>query len=174
MLFILPRQDTPLYSAIKRACDLKVGILNSCSILNTFTKKRRGTENFDAMTYAQMAMKINIKLGGSNHKLSKKDSQGLFDKNNVPIFILGADVTHPTGEINSESVSIASIVGSEDGIFNKFPGSVRIQTGGQEVIADVKSMVLERLENFHKKLGNYLVKYYFIVMESLKDNIPPY
>ena len=24
------------------------------------------------MTYAQMAMKINIKLGGSNHKLSKK------------------------------------------------------------------------------------------------------
>ena len=39
LLFILPRQDTPLYSAIKRACDLKVGILNSCSILNTFTKK---------------------------------------------------------------------------------------------------------------------------------------
>ena len=72
LLFILPRQDTPLYSAIKRACDLKVGILNSCSILNTFTKKRRGTENFDTMTYAQMAMKINIKLGGSNHKLSKK------------------------------------------------------------------------------------------------------
>lgn len=161
LLFILPRQDTPLYSAIKRACDLKVGILNSCSILNTFTKKRRGTENFDAMTYAQMAMKINIKLGGSNHKLSKKDSQGLFDKNNVPIFILGADVTHPTGEINSESVSIASIVGSEDGIFNKFPGSVRIQTGGQEVIADVKSMVLERLENFHKKIGKLPSKVLF-------------
>lgn len=104
------------------------------------------------MTYAQMAMKVNIKLGGSNHKLSHQDSASLVDKNGVPIMILGADVTHPTGQINHESVSIASCVASEDGIFNKFPGSIRIQSGGQEVIKDIKGMVLERLENFHNKV----------------------
>ncbi|RCK55710.1 Protein argonaute PNH1 [Candida viswanathii] len=117
---------------------------------NVFTEQRGG--NFDTMTYAQMAMKINIKLGGSNHKLSTQDSAGLVDKNNVPVFILGADVTHPTGEQNEESVSIASCVGSEDALFNRFPGSIRIQSGGQEMIKDIKGMVLERLENFHNKV----------------------
>ena len=122
ILVLLPRRDTSNYSAIKRVCDLKVGILNSCSILSVFTKQRGGS--FDTMTYAQMAMKVNIKLGGSNHKLSQQDSTGLIDKNGVPVFILGADVTHLSGEQNEEFVSIASCVGSEDGIFNKFPGSI--------------------------------------------------
>lgn len=149
MLVLLPRKDTFNYSAVKRVCDLKVGILNSCSILSVFTKQRGGS--FDTMTYAQMGMKVNIKLGGSNHKLSKQDSTDLIDKNGVPVFILGADVTHPTGEQNDESVSIASCVGSEDVIFNKFPGSIRIQSGGKEVIKDIKGMVHERLENFHNK-----------------------
>ena len=72
----------------------------------------------------------------------RKDSQGLFDKIMSPFSFLVLMLLIQRREINSESVSIASIVGSEDGIFNKFPGSVRIQTGGQEVIADVKSMVL--------------------------------
>lgn len=150
LLVLLPRSDTTYYLSVKRVCDLKVGILNSCSILSVFIKQRRGS--FDTMTYAQMAMKVNIKLGGSNHKLSHQDSASLVDKNGVPIMILGADVTHPTGQINHESVSIASCVASEDGIFNKFPGSIRIQSGGQEVIKDIKGMVLERLENFHNKV----------------------
>ncbi|KAL6450227.1 ago2 Protein argonaute-2 [Candida maltosa Xu316] len=161
LLVVLPSRESTQYSTVKRVCDLKVGILNGCVLLNVFIKKRRGSDAFDTMTFAQMAMKINIKLGGSNHKLSKQDSLQLVDKNNVPVFILGADVTHPTGQQNSESVSIASCVGSEDAIFNKFPGSIRIQEGGKEVIKEIKSMVSERLENFHKKVGKLPSKVLF-------------
>ncbi|KAI5949901.1 hypothetical protein KGF54_005379 [Candida jiufengensis] len=159
MMVVLPKKETMLYRAVKRAGDLTIGIINSCVILDTFAKKRG--DNFDINLFAQVAMKVNLKLGGSNHKLSAQDSVGLFDEKKVPVFILGADVTHPTGQQNSESVSVASVVGSEDGIFNKFPGSIRVQTGGQEVISEIKPMVKESLENFHKKVGQLPSKVLF-------------
>ncbi|KAI5962098.1 uncharacterized protein KGF55_003174 [Candida pseudojiufengensis] len=159
MMVVLPKKDTTYYRAVKRSSDLTVGIINSCVVIDTFAKKR--FDRFDVGLFAQVAMKVNLKLGGSNHKLSAQDSVGLFDEQKVPVFILGADVTHPTGQQNSESVSVASVVGSEDGIFNKFPGSVRIQPGGQEVISDIKTMVIESLENFHKKVGKLPSKVLF-------------
>ncbi|KAI5953058.1 hypothetical protein KGF57_004050 [Candida theae] len=150
IIAILPSKDTKYYRCVKCAGDLKVGINNSCVVLDTFTKKK--FDKFDMSLFAQLAMKINLKLGGSNHRLSSGSSTGLFDNKNVPVFILGADVTHPTGQQNEDAVSVAAVVGSEDGIFNKFPGSIRAQAGGREIITDVKSMVYERLENFHKKV----------------------
>ncbi|WLF80358.1 hypothetical protein PVL30_004135 [Lodderomyces elongisporus] len=159
LLVVLPSKDARFYRAVKRAGDLKVGINNSCVIVDTFTKRK--FDKFDMTLFAQVGMKVNLKLGGSNHKLSDANSKGLVDEKKVPVFILGADVTHPTGESNEESVSIASVVGSEDAIFNSFPGSLRVQGGGQEVIAEIKDMVYERLENFHKKVGKLPSKVLF-------------
>ncbi|EGW35617.1 uncharacterized protein SPAPADRAFT_58832, partial [Spathaspora passalidarum NRRL Y-27907] len=181
LIIILPKKDTMLYRAVKRVGDLKVGVANTCVVFNIFTKKLRGSNKFDIGCYSQIAMKINLKLGGSNHRLSAAHSKGLFDAQKVPVFILGADVTHPTNTTSKEeSVSIASVVGSEDGIFNKFPGSIRIQSGGQEVISEMKGMVLERLENFYIKVGKLPSKILFYrdgVSEGqyytvLKDELP--
>ncbi|KAG5418837.1 TFC3 [Candida metapsilosis] len=178
MIAVLPSKDTKYYRAVKRAADLKAGLNNSCVILDTFTKKK--FDKFDMTLFAQLAMKINLKLGGSNHRLSVANSVGLFDNKKVPVFILGADVTHPTGQMSKDSVSVAAVVGSEDGIFNKFPGSLRVQAGGREMIADIKSMVYERLENFHKKVKALPSKVLFYrdgVSEgqyytSLKEELP--
>ncbi|KAG7661928.1 uncharacterized protein J8A68_004531 [[Candida] subhashii] len=153
LIVILHKKDTTMYRAVKRVGDLKVGVINTCVVFNVFTKKLRGSDRFDIGCYSQIAMKINLKLGGSNHRLSPADSKGLFDAQKQPVFILGADVTHPTGQVNAESISVASVVGSEDGIFNKFPGSVSVQRGGQEVIQDIFGMVLERIENYVNKIG---------------------
>ncbi|CAK9441193.1 uncharacterized protein LODBEIA_P50620 [Lodderomyces beijingensis] len=160
MLVVLSNKDAKYYRAVKRVADLKVGVANSCVVIDNFIKKTK-FGSFDMMVFAQVGMKVNLKLGGSNHKLSDASSKGLHDQNKVPLLILGADVTHPTGEQNEKAVSVASVVGSEDGIFNNFPGSFRVQTGGQEVISDIKEMVMERIANFRKKVGKLPSKVLF-------------
>ncbi len=157
VLVVLNKEDTGTYSIVKRVSDLIVGIPSSCVIINKFTKRKY--DSFDLMYMANVAMKVNLKLGGSNHTLSEQDSRPLFT-GTLPALILGADVTHPSG-LSEKNPSIASVVGSEDKYFNKFPGAIRLQDGRVEVIQEMDSLVMERLDHFyalHKALPN---KVYF-------------
>lgn len=65
--------------------------------------------------------------------------------------VLGADVTHPSP--GSLSPSIASVVGSMDSKCTLYGTSIRVQSSRIEVIAQMDEMVLQLLQQFHKRLN---------------------
>ncbi|ODV82738.1 hypothetical protein CANARDRAFT_25652 [[Candida] arabinofermentans NRRL YB-2248] len=151
ILWILPQADKGIFSSIKKVCDVRVGVLNQCTIFNKFTRERY--DKFDLGMYALMGMKSCIKLGGVNHVMSKEHSSILM-KNNLPALLLGADVSHPTGAgANGSAPSVAAVVGSIDGFYNSFPGSLSYQEGKVEIIGEMEKMCVERIMEYHAKVG---------------------
>eukprot|EP00257_Ricinus_communis_P027453 XP_025014867.1 protein argonaute 2 isoform X2 [Ricinus communis] len=98
LVCVLPKED-PGYSNLKWICETKVGIVTQCCLSeNAFRPK--------AQFLANLALKINAKLGGSNVELFKQP-QCLQSKGHV--MFIGADVNHPSS-YNSTSPSIAAVV----------------------------------------------------------------
>lgn len=83
------------------------------------------------MTYlVNVAHKLNLKLGGINHKLPS-DALGILDDGDT--MVVGVDVTHPTSNSMENSPSIVGMVASTDNIFAQWPGNIRIQESRQEI-----------------------------------------
>lgn len=148
VLTILNQKEKAIYASVKTALDRDLGILNQCTLANKFAKRKFG--KFDIQMYALMSMKTCIKLGGTNHVLSKNDL-GKLVINGLPTLLLGADVTHPTN--NSNGTSIAAVVGSIDDKFNSFPGSISVQEQKQETISEMSKMCVERIMAYNKSVG---------------------
>ncbi|XP_058007094.1 protein argonaute 2 isoform X3 [Hevea brasiliensis] len=97
---VMPKED-PGYNNLKWISETKVGILTQCCLTkNCNTAKDQFLAN--------LALKINAKLGGSNVELIEQP-HSLQSKGHV--MFVGADVNHP-GSYNSTSPSIAAVVGT--------------------------------------------------------------
>ncbi|KAJ0119467.1 hypothetical protein J7T55_013669 [Diaporthe amygdali] len=90
------KMSVTTYNAVKFIGDILHGIHTSCILEESCRKLNEGTnkEAFDWNYFANVAMKINLKLGGINHKLEQ--TVELFRK--PGLMVAGYDVTHPTGE----------------------------------------------------------------------------
>jgi hypothetical protein len=126
-LILLPDKSFTDYAAIKRAADLYGGKHTLCALVPKI-------QSCNEQYLSNLALKINIKLGGDNHHLSDQQlNQFLGEARRSRMMIMGADVTHPGKGSALGSPSIACVVGSVDGQFMNYPGSMRLQAGGQEV-----------------------------------------
>lgn len=85
------------YNALKFFGDIQIGIHTSCILASKF---RRKDSNLDASYFANVALKINLKLGGINHVL--KEPFALSDKT-PELMVVGYDVSHPTGNEKSDA-----------------------------------------------------------------------
>lgn len=87
MLFVLPDDDEKRYRAIKYTTDTIIGVPSQCVQLDKVYKTSK-------QYCANVALKINLKLGGTNQSLEETEIPQLTKE---PVMLLGADVTHPTG-----------------------------------------------------------------------------
>ena len=87
LLVILSNGDKRVYAAIRRICDIELGIPATCAQ----SPKIRG-ERGQMQYMANVALKINAKLGGVNHTLDRNSSRWL---SNATTMLVGMDVTHP-------------------------------------------------------------------------------
>jgi hypothetical protein len=90
---------------------------------------------FQGQHLDNIALKLNIKAGGVNHKF---DAQPLklhlgVDNRLENTIAFGADVGHPGSGSVAGIPSVACVVASLDIEFQNYPGSMRLQAGGQEV-----------------------------------------
>lgn len=85
VMVMLPADDTAIYQGLKHLCDVDLGVATVCV---QSSKIRNGNPQY----YANVALKVNAKLGGVNHVLDKKHSEWLDAKRTM---IVGMDVTHP-------------------------------------------------------------------------------
>ncbi len=139
VFILLPSPDSWLYTTIKRIADRELGIGTVCAQVAKIQKLTRFREtnvrNEELYGYlANLAMKINLKLGGTNHILPPECfSKRMLEKGKPHMMIMGANVTHPASHSTPGTPSIAAVVASVDPHFTKYPGSMRLQTSKQEV-----------------------------------------
>ncbi|EMD37096.1 hypothetical protein CERSUDRAFT_84117 [Gelatoporia subvermispora B] len=140
ILVILSSGDRHVYSGLKHLCDVYLGVATVC----VHAAKIRN-EKGQLQYYANVALKVNMKLGGVNHTLDQRNMGWL---KQAPTMLVGMDVTHPGPGTIKGTPSIAAVVASIDQWFGQFPASMRIQESKKEMITDLSGMMVERLKAF--------------------------
>jgi eukaryotic translation initiation factor 2C len=135
VLVILPVNDSVIYNRIKYAGDVREGIINVCVVAQKFAKA-------NSQYHVNVALKVNLKLGGQNQVLDSS-KLGLLAEGKT--MVVGLDVTHPAPGASSNAPSVASIVASVDQKLGQWPAELRIQTGRQEMVADLENLLKSRL-----------------------------
>lgn len=92
-----------------------------------------------------LALKINVKLGGINSFLSSSQLSYLSD---VPTIVFGCHILHPNHS-EAGKTSIASIVASLDPKLSNFAVATRIQSSRKRMIEDAETMFQELLCKFY-------------------------
>ncbi|KAF9624717.1 hypothetical protein IFM89_013255 [Coptis chinensis] len=159
LIVILPDNNGPLYGDLKRICETDLGLVSQCCLTKHVFKMNK-------QYLANVALKINVKVGGRNTVLIDALSRRIPVVSDEPTIIFGADVTHPhPGE--DSSPSIAAVVASQDWPeITKYAGLVCAQAHRQELIQDLYKvwqdpqkgtmtggMVKDLLRSFHKATG---------------------
>lgn len=154
VVFLLPKKDMELYSAIKRVGDQRTGVATVCHVLKNNSYHKTYGPKSSPDFYGNLSMKINLKMN------SRSVNQSLAAK--PPILgagtmILGIDVTHAGALAMSGAPSIAAVVGSVDEEFAQWPASLREnplvededgKRKSNEQVMDLKDMVMERLQGY--------------------------
>ncbi|KAI4102713.1 MAG: hypothetical protein LQ345_007359, partial [Seirophora villosa] len=144
VLVILPIAHTQLYNRIKHAGDVKTGVHTVCVVGSKFA-------NAQLQYFANVALKINLKVGGINQLV---DNPRLGVINEDKTMVVGVDVTHPSPGSASNAPSVAGMVASVDRWLGQWPADLRIQKSRQEMVSDLDSMLKSRL-HLWKTLGKH-------------------
>jgi len=144
VLVILSNGDKAIYEGLKQLCDVELGIATVCVQVGKIRKEKGQPQYF-----ANVALKVNMKMGGINHKLEPDGNIGRW-LTSVPTMVVGMDVTHPgrgsaegtrkcylrivnPGTHSFDEASIAAVVASVDTEFSQYPASLGIQKSRKEV-----------------------------------------
>lgn len=132
ILVILANGDKHVYNGLKHLLDVYLKVPSVCVQAAKFMKEKGQLQYF-----GNVALKINMKMGGVNHKLV--DPPGtpptltwLRDPSQ-PTMLVGMDVTHPSPGSIKGTPSIAAVVATIDDHFAQFPASLKIQESKKEV-----------------------------------------
>ncbi|WOK94801.1 protein argonaute 1B [Canna indica] len=130
LIVILPDNNGSLYGDLKRICETDLGLVSQCCLTKHVFRMSK-------QYLANVALKINVKVGGRNTVLMDALSRNIPLVSDRPTIIFGADVTHPhPGE--DSSPSIAAVVASQDWPeVTKYAGLVCAQAHRQELIQDL-------------------------------------
>lgn len=143
LLFCPMTEKHPGYKMLKLICETKLGIITQCFL----TSNANNTKNQDQF-FANLVLKINGKIGGSNMELFDTLPQ----MGDAPFMLIGADVNHPSIK-NGITPSIVAVVASLNcpGA-NKYAAKVQAQPHGERILK-LGDMVKELLESFVKHNG---------------------
>ncbi|KAI5124926.1 hypothetical protein M0805_007353 [Coniferiporia weirii] len=142
---ILPEGGTDIYTSIKHFGDCVAGVATQCLKSSKCYKAKM-------QYYANVCLKINVKLGGINTIPDPSSVRYLTDQAN-PTIVMGADVVHPAPGSEGRP-SFTSVVGNVDSDTSKYIATTRVQTSRREMIDDLEEMVVHILDMFRKYRRN--------------------
>lgn len=123
MLVFMSSRDPHIYPGLKKLCDTQLGVSTVCMLMGK-VKKERGQDQY----FSNIALKVNAKLGGVNHRIGEQSLRWLRDA-----MLVGMDVTHPGVGCVKGTPSIAAVVASCDSDFINYPASMKLQEHRKEV-----------------------------------------
>ncbi|OAV97009.1 hypothetical protein PTTG_11651 [Puccinia triticina 1-1 BBBD Race 1] len=138
-----------LYNPIKVEGDnfANRGVTTQCMVL-------KHVKNAKDQYLSNLALKINLKIGGLNHRLSDLEPAC----GGVPTMIVGADLTHNNLSLKMKP-SIAALVGSLDRTLLKFAPAVGVQPLLEPSDEDGRPRSQEPIQLFRTLLSNLLQKW---------------
>ncbi|KAG8963838.1 hypothetical protein FRC03_002522 [Tulasnella sp. 419] len=140
VIVVLPDQNTEIYNSVKHIGDIRVGVATQC--IQASKCPREPKPQF----FANVCLKINVKLGGINVVPKGPSVEFLNDPNN-PTIVVGADVMHP-GPGTMDKPSFAAVVANIDSATAKYIATSRAQTSRQEMIDDLEEMMVHVLTKY--------------------------
>ncbi|KAJ6442123.1 stem cell self-renewal protein Piwi [Purpureocillium lavendulum] len=152
ILIILPEKDSSgLYPRIKTLADCEFGIHTSLVLA-----KHMGLNGPSPQYAANVGLKVNLKMGGLNHRL--KNDIGLLREGKT--MVAGYDVTHPTNmperKDGREAPSLVGLVASIDKDVGQWPATSWEQSARQEILSDTLVEAFKtRLDLWHKHNRSY-------------------
>ncbi|KAG2434383.1 hypothetical protein HYH02_012396 [Chlamydomonas schloesseri] len=155
VLVVLPEKPCDEYREVKRVSDMELGIPSQVVVAGKARIGYRAHKGGGPQYCANVAMKINNKLGGVNVMLSGglRYMPVLGGAGAVPFMVMGADVTHPTGaaaRADARDPSVAAVVASLDQSLGRWASRVLLQAGRQEVISGMGGAAKELLLEFYR------------------------
>ena len=150
ILVINPSKD-PIKNELKYLGDLELKVPTQFILKSTVTGRDNKGPNDQVLH--DICLKINHKLGGVNHALSKRPQ--ILDE---VVMLMGADVTHPAPGDVSQKPSIAAVVGSTDLNFSQYNGECRLQ-GRVEENSNGKWRVVEEIKQMENIAYSLLSKF---------------
>lgn len=178
VVLLLPKKDPELYGAIKQICDVFVGVVSICHVMNRFTRSLQ--PKLDDNFFANLCMKANLKLANSAHltvnqQLSR--APGILSNS---CMIMGIDVTHAGPLSYHRAPSVAAVVGSVDQSFAQWPASLRAnyprgendkkEKEAMEEVVPLRAMVLERLRDFRQRNSRASLQRLIIYRDGLSES----
>lgn len=165
LLIILPNNSPDLYNHIKRLGDQDFGVLTCCVVA---ADDKFYNPNADARVQynANVALKINLKLGGANHELVEGQLYKIKELENKTM-VIGIDVTHPSVGSSENAPSIAAMVASDKRL-SQWPADLRINKSREEMVGKLRSMLESRL-NWWKAKYNDLPKNLLIYRDGVSE-----
>ncbi|XWS19931.1 hypothetical protein CRYUN_Cryun31cG0058500 [Craigia yunnanensis] len=139
LLCVMSKKDDG-YSCLRWISETKIGVVTQCCLS---IHANKGQDQY----LANLSLKINAKLGGSNVELNERLPH--FQGKGHVMFI-GADVNHP-GSHNKTSPSIAAVVATVNWPeANRYAARVRPQYHRKEQILQFGEMCLELVESYDR------------------------
>jgi eukaryotic translation initiation factor 2C len=156
------RPNIRYYGVVKALGDVYYGIHTSCVVERTFSKAQ-------AATFANIALKWNLKVGGNNHVL--KDPISILREGKT--MIVGYDVTHPTNMApgkGDQAPSLVGLVASVDKELGQWPAVAWEQESRQEMLGDkLQEVFRSRLELWRTKNSGRLPQYIVIYRDGVSE-----
>ncbi|CDO71262.1 hypothetical protein BN946_scf184908.g19 [Trametes cinnabarina] len=149
---IMPEASADLYMRVKHFGDITQGVATQCLKSSKCTRAK-------PQYFANVCLKINVKLGGINTVPDSRSVPVLTDPHN-PTIVMGADVIHPAPGADGRP-SFTALVGNVDSDTAKYIADCRVQTSRQEMIDDLEEMATAMIRMYQgyrtgveKKPGN--------------------
>ena len=129
-----------------------------CALPQKFSDKLGQNEKQNASRkaryFANLAMKVNLKLGGVNQILMESNPH----LGNTAM-VMGIDVIHPTKNAMNSALSVAAFVASNDSNFAQWPVSYQTQVppdprdrgSGVEIVENINEIFKERMKFWRNK-----------------------
>uniref|UniRef100_A0ACD5X2A0 Uncharacterized protein n=1 Tax=Avena sativa TaxID=4498 RepID=A0ACD5X2A0_AVESA len=136
------------YADLKRIAETSIGVVTQCCLYPNLS-------SLTVQFVANLALKINAKLGGCNVSLynSLPSQIPRIFSDEEPVMFMGADVTHPH-PLDDSSPSVVAVVASMNWpSANKYVSRMRSQTHRKEIIEHLDVMAGELVEEFLKEVG---------------------
>ncbi|GLB33868.1 putative argonaute family protein [Lyophyllum shimeji] len=131
LVVVIPEGGNDIYTAVKHFGDITMGVATQCLKSSKCFRAK-------AQYYANVSLKINVKLGGINTVPEPSSVSVLTDPSN-PTIVIGADVIHPAPGSDGRP-SFTALVANVDSDTAKYIACCRVQTSRQEMIEDLEEM----------------------------------
>ncbi|KAF8266852.1 argonaute-like protein [Lactarius quietus] len=146
IVVVLPDGGNDIYSAVKHFGDVMTGVVTQCM---KSSKCFRAKPQY----YANITLKLNVKLGGVNSVPEPRDISFLTDPAN-PTIVMGADVIHPAPG-SGDRPSFTALVGSIDSNATRYVSTIEVQTSRQEIIDGMEGMSTYVLNQYKMSTGKF-------------------